>query len=321
VGDLGLGDDPPRAGLDIARADQIVRRIDARARAVSVRPYAATASAVWEVVCADGRGLVVKTFRPDHPWQMAHECLVYDLIARRTTVPVPDVLLQDDTRVLLPRDFIVMDRVEGTPVIELPHLAPADVVAIYLAMGRMLGSLHEAEFEAFGYLFPSGVEPPLTNAEFMAQRFAEQLRVFNDHGGPAVLAERIERTIASSRSLVDEARPAVLCHCDVHEANVLVTRNDGSWRVAGVVDVGGAVAGARLFDVARTHYWSAQGDTLKQSALLDGYGLSFDSCPDQLRLYSLYHALELRNWFARHDQPEWLARTTRHLEELSRPFA
>lgn len=90
----------------------------------------------------------------------------------------------------------------------------------------------------------------------------------------------------------------VLCHNDVHEANVFITRRNDAWQISGLLDVGGAIAADPLYDVARTNYWSTRGNRGKQQALLDGYGRLATREQTGLAVYMLYHALELRNWFA-----------------------
>ena len=65
--------------------------------------------------------------------------------------------------------------------------------------------------------------------------------------------------------------------------------------------MGGAIAADPVFDLARTDFWSTNGNPLKHAALLVGYGDLRAGWEEVLPLYSLYHAFELRNWFARWD--------------------
>jgi fructosamine-3-kinase len=51
-------------------------------------------------------------------------------------------------------------------------------------------------------------------------------------------------------------------------------------------------------DLAKTQSYSIHGDEAKLSGFLDGYGPLPHDWTDRVRLYRLYHALELWDWFA-----------------------
>ena len=101
-----------------------------------------------------------------------------------------------------------------------------------------------------------------------------------------------------------DSRPA-LCHSDLHEANVLVERVPSGWVETGVVDLGGEIAAASLFDLARTDYWSTRDDPEKRAGLREGHGEFLGRDQEaMIDIYALHHALELWNWFARaHARP------------------
>jgi len=301
--------------LDEATATEILRRADPRASLVGVRLLDHVDRSVWELVCASGSRLVVKCHPADRAWQMPQERYVLGLIAARTRVPVPRVVYADASRSLLDRDYLVMTRIDGREIVSLSGLTDSDVAALYRLLGRALRSLHEIRFERFGYPTPAGIAEGATNDAFMARRFADHLRTYRDTGGDAQVAARIERIVAGSTWLAARS-VAVLCHTDLHEANALVRRVGREWRLAGIVDVGGALAADGLFDLAKTLYWSARGHALKQQALVEGYEPE-PGWEEPVRFYRLHHALELRNHFARHGKRAWLPGIERDLEALA----
>ena len=305
--------------MSISRHDaaRILAEVDRAERLEAVEPMAGLTSPIVELRCAGGRRLVIKTFSVERPWQLHHERFVYQLIRTHTRVPVPDVLRCDDSKQLIPFDFMVMSRLPGAPIVARTDLARAEVQDVYGQLGAILRMLHTVTFEHYGYITPTGVNPPLTNDEFMTQRFGEQLRVFADTGGQRRIADRIDGAVTSSRPLFAASQRGVLCHNDLHEANALAIKQRGRWHVTGVIDVSGAVAGDALFDLARTHYWSTKGDPLKQEALVQSYRPVRPGWREALKIYRLYHALELRNRFARHDRSPMLTHLDEELERLT----
>jgi len=266
-----------------------------------------------------GRDLVLKAYAVD--WQMEHEAHVYGLVESRTNVPVPEVLLTDSSRELVDRSYLLMTRMDGKAVVSLGSLEHDDWRAIYRAIGEALRALHEITFERFGYFTKGGFAKSFqTNAEFMCTLFEQALRAFAAHDGPPSLARAVRHLVASQEKAFNRCPTAVLCHNDLTEGNVCFAKRADRWRLTGVLDVGGAIAGDPLFDLAKTDYWSTRGNRLKRHALFDGYGPTGPDREDALRLYRPYHALELWNWFARDGrQPEMLARITEDLASLVKP--
>ena len=124
-----------------------------------------------------GRHLVLKAYAVD--WQMEHEALVYELVASRTDVPVPEVLFTDSSRETLDRSYLVMARTDGEAPGSLRSLEHDDWRAIYRTMGAVLRALHEITLEGFGYFTRGGfVESFQTNAECMRKLCEQALRAF-----------------------------------------------------------------------------------------------------------------------------------------------
>jgi aminoglycoside phosphotransferase (APT) family kinase protein len=212
-----------------------------------------------------------------------------------------------------------MSKIDGDTVASVSDLTDDDSRDIYRQMGRGLKALHELTFPKFGYIpHTAPVEGWETNAEFMRAWFSRQLKQFEEHGGDPQLAQSMGQRVHASESLFAACTTATFCHNDLHEGNVLVAKNGNSWQITGFIDVGGAIAADPLFDVGRTDYWSTRGNPLKHEALLEGYGPMRPGWEAALQVYGLYHALELRNWFAREgDYPDMGRHIERDLKRLA----
>jgi aminoglycoside phosphotransferase (APT) family kinase protein len=263
--------------------------------------------------------LVVKLFDPDAAWQLAQESFVYERL-RPAGVPVPDVLATDASRKRVGTDWMLMRRLPGATVASLAPSA-REAREIYQQIGATLRAVHAVRLARFGFFDRRGpVDGLATNREFVRVWFERDLRGFAERGGPASLAARVERRVAAAAALVDACSGPVLCHTDLHEANLLVERGPEGWRVTGVLDAGGAIAADPLFDVARTDYWSARGDAEKRAGLREGYGARFGTDEEaRIALYALHHALELWAWFARARDARRAAEIAADLDRLAAP--
>ena len=77
-------------------------------------------SAVFEIALADGPpAFVLKVYPDDMHWKMQKEITVSRLMEGRLSVPMPRVMLADDSRSLLALNFVVMAKLNGQNVVEL----------------------------------------------------------------------------------------------------------------------------------------------------------------------------------------------------------
>jgi len=233
-------------------------------------------SRVYEVQLArEAPSLIIKIYPEVFHWKLAKEVSIYRRLAECPSLPVPRVVLHDDSRAIVPLNLLVMTKIDGRVLRPLePSLMDGELFGLYAQMGRTLRRFHDVRMESFGYLVADGVmDPHLTNEAYMLFQFGKKLREFRDLGGDLRLSERMERHVALHGTLLKDCAWPVFCHDDFHTANVIVsTGPNGTWRLSGVVDVENAVAGDPLIDVAKTLLYSVGKSRAKRDGFLTGYG-------------------------------------------------
>lgn len=260
-------------------------------------------STVYELQAGD-RAAVVKVYEEKWRWKQAKEAHVYRLLCDHGIGPAPTILRVEPDMTLIGRAFTVMTRLPGTPLAETEV---DDVTAVYRQLGRFLARLHAIAQPAYGYVTTHVLDPVPDNTTYMGRQFAKKLREFLELQGDPALHDLVQTHVAAHCDLFARCHAPVLCHNDIHEGNVLVEEG----KITGIVDVENALAGDPWLDLAKADFYAARGDDTKLSALFDGYG----AVPDgRLRLYKLYHALELWDWFAAIGE-------TRHLDGIAADMA
>jgi len=301
--------------LDLATATAIVK--PRRARSVE-RLTGGGNSAVFEIGCADGTAVIAKIYSDLLHWKLEKEVFVYDLLRRSAVVvPVPTVLAADDSKTLLPKNYLVLMKLEGEHVLSiLDRLDDDELATINRQIGALLRSLHDVRFAEFGYVDGSGVVSPHgTNLEYMRFQFAKKLREFESFGGDAALAGTIERRVAEREELLAACEQPSFCHNDCHYGNVLVSRN-GGLRVTRLLDFENVLAGDPLLDLAKAHCYSRRRSESTLAALVEGYDDVPERWRETLDLYVLYHWLELWDWYASLGQSEPLPELEAELRAL-----
>lgn len=104
---------------------------------------------------------------------------------------------------------------------------------------------------------------------------------------------------------VPERQPAVFCHGDWTDANVLAV--DGE--ITAIVDWEAAHAGDPMRELSRAAWGAAQKDPRSFDALVAGYGAD----PAEARAWAPIHAAELWLWFRQAGPPEYFERLTAQL--------
>jgi aminoglycoside phosphotransferase (APT) family kinase protein len=219
------------------------------------------------------------------------EALVAGWIGDQAGLPIPRWIALDERRILLPSRFALMTWLQGAQVRSL--IGAPDVDQVYRQMGALLKRLHGLPMTAYGYIVGDGIgQAKTTNAEYMRSAFDKAFRQFREHEGDAGLMQRLEHEVKQSFDVVAHSVGPVFCHNDLHQGNVLATRDDdsGVLKLSGLLDFANASAGDPLLDLAYALFCCTHEDPRSREPLLAGYG-EIDH-PDReaaLRLYTLYH--------------------------------
>jgi aminoglycoside phosphotransferase (APT) family kinase protein len=312
----------PDLQLSVAIAQAIVdQAVSAPPVAAISRIHGGEMAAVYEIAFADANqpALVLKIYPEDFQWKMQKEITVLDLIGDRLCVPVPRILLADDSKRLLELNFTVMTRLDGTKLglggME-DSLSPAERRSAHIEIGRLLREFHRIPMNAFGYIGAKRiVTPHPTSRLYLSYQFQNKLKEFVERGGDASLAAKVANHVAAHDELLDGCEHAVLCHNDLHAGNLLAIRSDGGVRLTGVVDFENALAGDPLMDLAKAAFYLKPDD---RHALLEGYGeLNRERGAQTLAFYHLLFVLELWCWMARIDNRLALENLALDLERWS----
>src|SRR5262245_44698531 len=195
--------------------------------------------AVYELKLAEAHhSLVLKVYPREFQWKMQKEVIVCGRLDGRLTVPIPRILLADDSKSLLDLNFVVMSKLDGEILTALGHgLAKEEVLSAYTQMGRLLREVHQITMEAFAYIGPHGLwSPRPTNHAYLTDRFDCKLEEFIQRGGDPGLARRVAIHVSAHEHLLRECAQPVLCHNDFHARNVLASKRSGTLRLSGILD-------------------------------------------------------------------------------------
>lgn len=179
------------------------------------------------------------------------ERTAYDRL-REAGIPAPEVLLLDDSKSLFHCDYMIMNKVEGQPLLdEWPQLTPAQRQQAATQAGRILARMHEITFPRFGRLYGSERVFDSWVDSIMDKFHRDGFEAVREGVLQPALYERIQQTLQAHQPTFATVTTPRLVHWDYHFGNLL--QQDGE--ITGVLDFEWALAGDPAYDFDRRDQW------------------------------------------------------------------
>jgi aminoglycoside phosphotransferase (APT) family kinase protein len=221
------------------------------------------------------------------PWK---ETYILKRVAEETGVPVPQVLLFDDSGQLLDTPYAVHTRLPGRSLdTVLPEMVEEDIEGIGYEMGRYLARLHVMSGERYGDYF---VEDPLASPHEWDYTLAKVDSWLKECEDKHLLEPNMVETLRQAferADFLDQEKPC-LVHGHYHEGNVNVEEGAAGYHVTGVLGFEHSQAWSREWDMVPLFGRAFDRYPILQEGFLNGYTESVELSErfwDRLRLYWL----------------------------------
>ena len=237
---------------------------------------------------ADTSEYVLRIAPPDNLLQLFYEYRMmrqepglHRLIQKHTDMRIPSVEAHDFTRQRIARDYLLMNRLPGTPLSEVRgRLSSEQVERILFDVGREIAQLHSIRLRRYGYRGPHRpMEPQSRWDDAFAIMWEKML---DDCVGCTIYTDQDKKLGMKLwheyRGAFDPLCPCVPCHMDLWVANVLVHQG----RFSALFDFDRACYGDPENEFAVAEYCG-----LTTSAFWEGYGRR----PEPTREWAI------RRWF------------------------
>ncbi len=276
-------------------------------------------SKVYSALCAyPQKEFIIKVYPANFHWKLEKEVYLYNLLNKRIKIPLPRVILHSASKKVIKRNFLILSKIEGDILKEkAKELSKKEVYKLYHQMGSILRKIHSIQFKKYGYMGTRILKPHKDNYEYMTSQFDKKLSEFLQFRGKKEAHDKIRAYVWKNRALFLQCKKASLCHNDYHEGNIMVNKVKDHFNINGVFDVENMLSGDPILDIAKTIYYSVKKDKNKLRGFLKGYGSLPKGWKERLKIYTLYHALELWDWFAKIHQKKWLKNIEKDLVQLS----
>ena len=212
---------------------------------------------------------------------MRQEPAIHALLLEKTTVPVAPILAYDDSHALLPRDFLIMERLPGVALSDAPGTDPAQA---FHRVGECLAEVHSLHADTYGYI---GEHHPMEPQSSWVDAFALMWRkLIEDVAGAGHYSpdERYALLLLFDgySELFDRPVESSLLHMDVWAQNILV---DESGAMTGLVDWDRALWGDPEIEFAVLDYCG-----ISAPPFWEGYGKAREES-EEAKLRNVFYLL------------------------------
>ncbi|MGC2811662.1 MAG: aminoglycoside 3'-phosphotransferase/choline kinase family protein [Bradyrhizobium sp.] len=214
------------------------------------------------VVALDG-GLVLKMFPPMLRAQFISERAALARLRGRVRIAIPEIVLEGE-RECWP--YLVITRLGGILGAQAwPALAEAEKVRL---LGEVGETIAEVQRVPVGEL--SRIEP---NWRQFMRRQIEGCRARHTRLGlPPKFLDRLDDFLDYAAGLIPLDAPPVILTGEYIPENLLLSRQSGDWRLAGLIDFGDVLTGWGEYDLLGPSAFMTAGRPGRVRSLFEGYG-------------------------------------------------
>jgi hygromycin-B 7''-O-kinase len=217
------------------------------------------------LVVALDDALVLKVFPPLLRHQFVSERASLSQLRGRISVPIPQIVLEGE------RDrwpYLVMTRLNGIVGTQAWPVLPEDQKQRIL--GRIGETIADVQHVPVGEL--SRLEPRWD--EFISRQIAGCHARHARLGLPRKYLDGLEAYLRDAAELIPLQAPPVILTGEYGPENFLLSRDEGDWRLSGLIDFGDAFTGWGEYDLLGPSVFLAAGMPGRVRSLLTGFGYS-----------------------------------------------
>lgn len=248
----------------------IIKRIYPDSRVTSIRKFRKGLINETYGLKVNNKSLVLRVYPRDF-WKIKKEEYLYDLIRRKTNVPVPNVIRTG-------RNYLLMSKVEGK------ELSVKNKSLVKKA-GEILAKIHSIKFPYYGWIIKNEIKPKYRKwLDFV--NYDIRLKFRKIPSKHLELKHKVKEIIDNNRDLMNVKSKPCLLHKDYHPSHIIVNKG----KINGIIDIEWAISGHNEFEVAKSCTWMFDKKPELEKVFLEGYrgyGILSKDFVERKKLYKL----------------------------------
>lgn len=236
--------------LQKAQTKKIIGRVFPKAKVVSIREFKkGMMNRTYDVKLSD-KNVVLRIY-PRESWKAVKEQYLYNLLSKKTKVPVPEVYKIDTSKRIIPFAYSILSKVEGKELGKIYKKTKNKKLirdaAIYLA------KIHSIKFSKFGWIVGKEVKPKFSKwKDYFAYGLEHKLdKIRKISKVPKKLITETKNYVEQNQELLNIKSKPCLIHKDYHFSHIIADEK----KINGIIDFEWAIAGHNELDLIKSEWW------------------------------------------------------------------
>ncbi len=221
---------------------------------------------------------------------MAQEPGIHRIIKERTSIPVPEIYIYDNSHSIIDTDYLIMEKIDGITATDANFLTKKQWDYILYQIGKHLNELHCLKAEEYGYL---GEHHPMTPQKNWAAAFSvmwnKMINQIVEVGGYSKEeGDSFVKLLDAYYNVFQHNPVSSLLHMDIWHQNIILDKNG---KIIGIVDWDRALYGDVEIEFAVLDYCG-----ISEPSFWKGYGMQRDFSKNDLIRNIFYLLYEIQKY-------------------------
>ncbi len=237
--------------LQTGQIKRIIKGVSPDSRIVSIQEFKkGMMNRTYDITISNGQDMVLRVY-PRDDWKAEKEEYLYNLLAKRTNVPVPIIYKIDASKKEFPYAYSVLSRVPGEELGKV-YVRTRNENLIRDA-AKYLAKIHSIKFKKFGWIVGKEIKPEFDDWKgFFDYGLKDKLKKIRKIPGISKnLVRQIRNYILLNQNLLEIKSRPCLVHKDYHFSHIIADKN----KINGIIDFEWAVAGHNELDLIKSEWW------------------------------------------------------------------
>lgn len=226
------------------------------------------------------------------------EKFLFDLLKRKTNLPVPKVIDLDSSKKIIPYDYILLEKLPGELLKKsFSKLSDNKKKKLAYEIGLSLAKIHSIHFKTIGHLKQDKLVKDITWPKFVWKIYSDSLRkIKKDSFFDKDLITKIELFIKNNKNLINVKFKPSLIHSDYQGGNILVNKG----KISGIFDMEWSFSGDAEYELSAMNLRIMRTISSHRKDFYKGYGSKIKRRKDYKKFESFYgiiHWMAMSCWF------------------------
>jgi aminoglycoside phosphotransferase (APT) family kinase protein len=192
--------------------------------------------------------IVLRIRKDSNKFKFEKEKFLFDLLKKKTNLPVPEVIDLDSSKKIIPYDYILLKKLQGKSLKKSFSKLPINQrKKLAYELGVSLAKIHSIHFKTTGHFKPKGSIRKLSWPKLVWGIYTDSLReIENNKLLNKTLIEKIKIFIEKNKKELKIKFKPCLIHSDYNKENILI--NNG--KITGILDMEWSYSGHLEYELS-----------------------------------------------------------------------